>query len=174
MQDVIDKAKNIRLLILDVDGVLTNGTIYYGTNGAEMKGFNILDGLGIKILQKCGITVGVISAKNSDPVARRMQELDIEHAYLGHHTKLPAYEELKNKLQLKDQEIAYMGDDLPDLPILRRVGLAITVPNSSETLRQHVDITTVNAGGQGAVREICEFILKAQNKYESMLESYLS
>lgn len=173
MQDIIDKAKRIRLFILDVDGVLTSGTIYYGTQGAEMKGFNILDGLGIKLLQRSGVVMGVISAKNSEPVARRLRELEIEHAYLGQNDKLPAYEDLKKKLNLTDDEIAYMGDDLPDLPILRRAGLAITVPNSSESMRQHVDITTVNAGGQGAVREVCEFIMKAQNTYESMLESYL-
>jgi len=173
MQDVIDKAKRIRLLILDVDGVLTSGTIFYSNLGDELKGFNILDGLGIKLLQRAGIMVGIISARKSQLVERRVQELGIQHSYLGRDPKLPAYEELKTRLNLVDEEIAYMGDDLPDLPLLRRAGLAITVPNSSASMRQHVDITTINYGGQGAVREICEFILKAQNKYETMLESYL-
>lgn len=173
MQAIIEKAKPIRLLILDVDGVLTSGVIYYGNNGMEMKGFHLHDGLGIKLLQKSRVAVAIISGKNSEAVTRRVQELNIEHVYLGHDDKLPPYEELKQKLHLNDSEIAYMGDDLPDLPILRRVGLAITVPQAPEIIRQHADLITKNKAGKGAVREACEFIMEAQGQLQSVIESYL-
>lgn len=173
MSDTQQKAQSIRLLILDVDGVLTNGTIYYGTNGIELKGFHIHDGMGIKLLQKAGIPVAIISGKNSEPVARRLQDLNVEHVFLGHTDKLPIYEALKQKLGMADNEIAYVGDDLPDLPLLRRTGLSITVPGAPATIAEHVDFITKNAGGAGAVREVCEFILKAQNKYENVVKSYL-
>lgn len=173
MDAQIAKAKAIRLLILDVDGVLTAGILYYGNDGAQMKGFHIHDGLGIKLLQKSGVKVAVISAKKTDLVARRLQELNIEHAYLGYEDKLPAYQDLKEKLALNDHEIAYMGDDLPDLPVLRRVGFAITVPQAPELIQQHIDLITKKQGGKGAVREACEFIMKAQSTFESVVESYL-
>lgn len=173
MSDIQKKAQSIRLLILDVDGVLTNGTIYYGTSGIELKGFHIHDGMGIKLLQKAGIPVAIISGKNSEPVARRLQDLNVEHVFLGHTDKLPIYESLKLTLGFSDQEIAYVGDDLPDLPLLRRSGLSITVPSAPTIIAEHVDFITKNYGGSGAVREVCELILKAQNKYEIMVESYL-
>lgn len=173
MQSAIEKAKPIRLLILDVDGVLTSGVVYYGTQGIEMKGFHLHDGLGMKLLQQTGVAIAVISGKKSEAVARRLNELHIEYTYLGHDDKRPAYAELKQKLQLEDQQIAYMGDDLPDLPLLRRVGLAITVPQAPAIIRQHVDITTKNPGGQGAVREVCELIMEAQGHYETVIQSFL-
>lgn len=170
----IEKAKPIRLLILDVDGVLTSGLIYYGNNENDVRAFHIQDGLGIKLLQKTGVKIAVISGKNAKAVALRLQELNITHAYLGHEEKLPAYEELKKQLQLQDHEIAYMGDDLPDLPLLRRVGFAITVPNAVAIVKQHADMITKNFGGQGAVREVCELILEAQNQYQFVIQSYLT
>ena len=173
MEAVILKAKALKLLILDVDGVLTNGLIYYDKTGVIMKGFHIQDGLGIKLLQKTGVTVAVISAKPAELVVKRLEDLHIKHYYLGHENKLPAYEELKNKLKLQDNEIAYMGDDLPDLPLLCRVGLAITVPNAAWPLSCYVDLITKNKAGKGAVREACEFIMKAQGQYDSVLQSYL-
>lgn len=173
MASIQEKAKPIRLLILDVDGVLTNGTIYYGTNGIELKGFHIHDGMGIKLLHKAGIEVAIISGKNSEPVARRLQDLQVEHVFLGHTDKLPIYESLKQKLGLPDEQIAYVGDDLPDLPLLRRTGLSITVPGAPAIISEHVDFITNNPGGAGAVREVCELILKAQNKYENVVKSYL-
>lgn len=170
---VTEKAKRIRLLILDVDGVLTTGIIYYGSEGFEMKGFHLHDGLGIKLLQKSGIAVAIISGKNSEPVARRLRDLQIQHIYLGLEDKLPAYEELKQKLQLNDEQIAYMGDDLPDLPLLRRAGFAITVPQAAGVIREHVDLVTTAKAGKGAVREVCELILNAQDQYQNMIQSYL-
>lgn len=174
MEPAIAKAKALRLFILDVDGVLTNGIVYYGKTGAEMKGFHIQDGLGIKLLQKTGVTVAVISAKSSELVVKRLSDLNIQHFYLGHEDKLPAYKELKLKLKLQDNEIGYMGDDLPDLPLLRRVGLAMTVPHAAEPLHRYADYITKNKAGKGAVREACEFIMKAQGQYDFVIHSYLS
>lgn len=173
MSTLEDKAKEIRLLILDIDGILTNGVLYYGNADIEMKGFHVHDGIGLKLLRKTGVQVAIISAKKSQSIEKRIQDLRIEHAYFGHEEKLPVYEELKKKLNLTDKQIAYVGDDLPDLPILRRVGFSMTVPNAPEIIRKYVHLVTKNKGGKGAVREVCEFIMKAQDQYESVLQSYL-
>lgn len=173
MQEIHEIAKSIRLLILDVDGVLTSGVIYYDNYQFEMRGFHIHDGLGIKLLQKTGVKVAVISGKKSTAVKKRMKELRIEHAYLGHEDKIIPYEALKQKLALHDHEIAYMGDDLPDLPLLRRAALAITVPEAPATIKQHVDYITNIKAGKGAVREVCELIMNAQGTYETVIQSYL-
>jgi 3-deoxy-D-manno-octulosonate 8-phosphate phosphatase (KDO 8-P phosphatase) len=169
----LEKAKAVRCLILDVDGILTTGTIYYGPDGFEMKGFNIKDGLGIKLLQQVGIRVAIISGKTSAAVSLRARELNIEEVYLGIEDKINTYELIKRKFELKDQEIAYMGDDLPDLPILLRTGFSITVPEATSFVKQHVDLITKNKGGKGAVREICELILEAQGVFESIVKTYL-
>lgn len=173
MSHVIDKAKDIRLLILDIDGVLTNGIIYYQSQNTDIKGFHIQDGLGLKLLMMTGVNVAIISGKKSGASAQRLSDLKIQHAYLGYDDKIPPYNELKQKLNLEDKQIAYMGDDLPDLPILRRAGLAITVPAAPAIVRQHVDLITNRAGGEGAVREACEFIMEAQGKYQTVIQSYL-
>jgi 3-deoxy-D-manno-octulosonate 8-phosphate phosphatase (KDO 8-P phosphatase) len=172
-KQLLDKAKNIRLLILDVDGIMTDGLIYYGSDGLQRKAFHIHDGLGIRLLQQSGVKVGVISGKKSAGVEQRLNELNIEHIYLGHDDKLPVYQDLKTQLNLTDNQIAYMGDDLPDLPLLRRVNFAITVPLAPDIIKQHCHYITQTHGGAGAVREACEFILHAQNNYESMVKSYL-
>ncbi len=174
MSTIIEKAKAIRLFILDVDGILTNGMLYYSNHAVEMKAFHIHDGLGIKLLQKTGVIVAIISAKTSEALTRRIKELNIQHAYLGYENKLPAYEELKRILKLEDHEIAYMGDDLPDLPVLSRVGLAITVPQAPDILTQRVDLITKKKAGKGAVREVCEFIMQAQEQFDSVIQSYLN
>ncbi len=173
MQSVTEKAKAIRLLVLDVDGVLTSGTIYYGDQGQELKGFHLHDGLGLKLLQKTGVAVAIISGKNSSAVTRRVEELNIEHAYLGYDDKLPAFAALKQKLQLSDAHIAYMGDDLPDLPLLRRVHFAITVAEAPQLIRDHAHYITSNKAGQGAVREVCELIMQAQQNYQAAIAPYL-
>lgn len=169
----MEKAKAIKLLILDVDGTLTNGALYYTSAGAEMRGFHVQDGMGLKLLQRSGVEVAVISAKQSEVVAKRMSDLNIEHVYLGHEDKIPAYESLKTKLGLDDSQIAYMGDDLPDLPLLKRAGLAISVPNAPEIIQQHVDFISVKKAGKGAVREACELIMNAQGTYQPVIQSYL-
>lgn len=173
MQLLVEKAKPVRALILDVDGVLTTGAIYYGSNGFEMRGFHIHDGMGIKLLQKANITVAIISSKKSEAVEKRIQELGIQHAYLGVEDKLPAYENLKQVLKLTDAECAYMGDDLPDLPLLYRAGLAFTVPNAPIIIRQYADYITKIKPGKGAVREVCELILEAQGKLQAVQQSWL-
>lgn len=169
----MDKAKAVKLLILDVDGTLTNGVLYYGSNGHEMRGFHVHDGLGIKLLRQSGVAVAVISAKKSEVIAKRLNDLKIEHVYLGYENKLPAYEEIKNKLGLEDKQIAYMGDDLPDLAPMIRAGFAITVPKSAEIMQQHADYICQKKPGKGAVREACEVIMNAQGSYQAMIQSYL-
>ena len=170
----MDKAKKIKLLILDVDGTMTSGVIYYSSNGSEMRGFHVQDGLGLKLLRQSGIAVAVISAKNSDSIRKRLADLKIEHIYLGQENKLPAYEELKQKLNLQDDQIAYMGDDLPDLPLMRRAGFAISVPNASDIMHQHADYICNRKAGKGAVREACEVIMHAQGKLDLMIQTYLA
>ena len=170
---IIEKAKEIRLVIFDVDGVLTTGALYYGVNGTELKKFHVHDGLGLKTLQKVGIPVAIITARQSDIVTRRMQELEIKHVYQNQADKISAYEDIKQKLNLSDEQIAYVGDDLPDLPLLRRVGLAITVANAPKIMQQYAHWTTTLKGGKGAVREVCDFIIQAQGLYSMMIESYL-
>lgn len=174
MLALTDKIRSIRLLILDVDGILTNGLIYYTDDGKETRAFHVHDGLGIRLLHQLGIQIAIISAKSSPGVLARMRALRIEHLYLGQENKLAAYNELKARLQLLDEEIAYMGDDLPDLPVLSQVGIAITVPNAPQVIQQQVHYVTKKEGGQGAVREVCEWILTAQKQTQSMLESFLS
>jgi len=167
------RAKKIKTLALDVDGVLTSGIIYYGSQEIELKGFFIHDGLGIKLLQKSGVQVAIISAKKSIAVERRLKDLDVSLVYLGYNEKLPAYNDLKQRLKLTDEEVAYMGDDLPDLPILRKVGLSFTVPQAPQLIQDSVNYVTKKKGGKGAVREACEIIMQAQNTFDEVLKTYL-
>lgn len=172
MSDLETKAKKIKLLLLDLDGVLTEGLIYYG-HEYDIKAFHTQDGFGLRYIQKLGIKVAVISGKKTKAGQLRLDDLKIKHVYLGYEDKLPVYENLKHELNLQDDEIAYIGDDLPDLPILRRVGFAATVPNGMSTLHPYVDYITKREGGKGAVREVCEIIIAAQNYQEQMLKDYL-
>jgi len=168
-----DKAKKIRLLILDVDGVLTSGKLFYGPHGSGIKDFCVYDGMGIKLLRNSGVEVAIITAKQSEAVTFRMQDLNIKHVYQSQSDKLVAYADLKQQLSVDDSEIAYLGDDLPDLPLLRRVGLSVAVPNAPLLIQKHVDFVTEKPGGYGAARELCEFIMKAQGTYDSQIEAYL-
>jgi 3-deoxy-D-manno-octulosonate 8-phosphate phosphatase (KDO 8-P phosphatase) len=173
MQKIIDRAKKIRLAIFDVDGVLTNGALVYGKNGTEHKEFHAHDGQGMKLLLDSGVQIAIITAQESDIVSRRMQYLGIQHVYQGNSDKLPAYEDLKNKLNLTDDQISYMGDDVPDLPLLRRVGLAITVANSPKIIQQHALWITAANGGHGAVREVCDVIMEAQGTFQTVIDKFL-
>jgi 3-deoxy-D-manno-octulosonate 8-phosphate phosphatase (KDO 8-P phosphatase) len=173
MESILEKAKQIRLVLFDVDGVMTAGALHYGNEGIESKHFHVHDGQGMKLLQKSGVPIGIITTCKSDIVKRRMQDLGIEHVYQGQINKLPAYEDIKQKLHLQDQQIAYVGDDLPDLPILSRVGLAITVRNAPNIMHQHVHWVTKKKGGKGAVREVCDLVMQAQDTYQSIIDSYL-
>lgn len=173
MKPFIEKAKPIKLMILDVDGVLTDGYLVYGKASIDYKAFYVHDGLGIKLLQKSGVAVGIITSCKSDMIKQRAQDLGIIHIYQGQENKLLPYEDLKQKLQLSDAQIAYVGDDLPDLPIIRRAGLGMTVSNAPPILQQHAAYVSLAAGGQGAVREICELIMQAQGTYTGIIEAYL-
>lgn len=173
MNSLYEKAKYIRLAIFDVDGVMTTGRLVYKADGTEDKEFYVLDGQGIKLLQQSGVTVGVITARASTAVEKRMHSLGITHFYQGTADKLIPYEHLKQTLQLSDIEIAYTGDDLPDLPLIRRAGLGMSVPNAPSYIQQHADGVTKAAGGEGAVREICELIMMAQGTYDQMIEQFL-
>ncbi len=174
MQALVEKAKKIRLVIFDVDGILTNGILTFTCQGHEHKQFHAHDGQGLKLLMDSGIQIGIITARQSTVVKNRMDELGVKHVYQGNGDKLPAYEDLKKQLQLSDEEIAYMGDDLPDLPMLRRVGLAITVPNAPNIIHQYAHWVTRLKGGKGAVREVCDFILEAQGTYQAVIDKFLS
>ncbi len=173
MQDILEKAAHIRLVIFDVDGVLTDGSLYLGDDGLEYKAFNTKDGHGMKMLQAAGVEIGIITGRSSRVVALRMEGLGIRHLYQGQRDKLPAYEELKVELGLDDQQIAYVGDDVVDLPIMRRVGLAIAVQDAHHLVQQHAHWQTASRGGRGAAREVCELLMEAQGTLESSLGAYL-
>lgn len=173
MQSIIEKARQIKLLAMDVDGVLTNGSLYFGNSGEEMKAFSILDGLGIKLLRDAGIRPAIITGRSSTLLERRAAELKIDLIYQGREDKLVALEELRADLGLEMTEIAYVGDDLPDLSAIVKAGLGITVANGHSFVARHADWQTEAAGGSGAVREICELILKAQGKLNQAWEQFL-
>lgn len=169
---VMESAKKIKLLLLDVDGVLTDGHLYYGNSGEEMKAFNIQDGLGIKLLQQGNVQVGIITGRVSALLQRRADELGISPVVQGREDKLTALNELLQTMDISLDEIAFMGDDLPDLAVIRRVGLGITPANGSATLAQQAHWQTTRRGGDGAVREVAEMILGAQGSLDSILAAY--
>lgn len=173
MQTIQTRAAKIRLLICDVDGVMTNGHLYMGNNGEELKAFHIHDGLGLKLLLKVGIEVAVITAKQTHIVENRMKALGIKYLYQGQENKVSAYQDLKTKLNLDDDEIAYIGDDLPDIAVMRKVGFAIAVANAVTLVKENAHHITILKGGKGAVREVCELILNAQNLDKKAYEDYL-
>jgi 3-deoxy-D-manno-octulosonate 8-phosphate phosphatase (KDO 8-P phosphatase) len=162
MFDILERAARIRLVIFDVDGVLTDGSLFIGDDGQEYKAFHSRDGHGMVLLQNTGVMIGVITGRSSEVVRIRMQSLGIAHLFQGCRDKLPAYETLKSDLGLTDEAIAYVGDDLVDLPIMRRVGLAIAVADAHHLVRGHAHLTTQAPGGRGAAREVCELIMEAQ------------
>ncbi len=174
MHNRADKAKKIKLLILDVDGVLTDGKLFFDEQGKEYKAFNARDGLGIKLMQKAGIRVAVISGRSSKPVALRMEMLGIDLVYLGQSDKSHAFREIIAKVGCLPEESAHVGDDLIDLPVLIQVGLAIAVQDANEQILPYVDWQTNLSGGHGAVREVCDYILESQGKMAELIEFYKS
>jgi len=171
-EELLAKARPIRLAVFDVDGVLTTGKLFYSPQGIEYKEFNVYDGQGLKFLNKSGIQLGVITACTTSIVTKRMQDLGITHIYQG-IDKITAYEDLKKKLNLTDEQIAYVGDDLPDLPVICRAGLGITVPHAPQVMRDHAAWITTAPGGRGAVREVCDLIMRAQGSYDSLIQAHL-
>ncbi|MDH5180620.1 MAG: 3-deoxy-manno-octulosonate-8-phosphatase KdsC [Gammaproteobacteria bacterium] len=173
MQDVLDKAKQVKLVIFDVDGVLTDGSLFLGDDGQEYKAFNSKDGFGMKLLQSSGVEIGIITARSSKLVEYRMKSLDIKHVYQGRLDKLAAYHELLAKLNLTREETAYVGDDVVDLPVMKQAGLAIAVQDAHPLAKQHAHWQTPHNGGRGAARDVCELIMEAQGSLQSQLDKFL-
>jgi 3-deoxy-D-manno-octulosonate 8-phosphate phosphatase (KDO 8-P phosphatase) len=170
----LPKAKDIKLLLLDVDGVLTDGNLIYSHEGKESKSFNTQDGFGLRMLQDSGVKVGIITARSSQALERRGQDLKISYLYQGSSNKLDAYKEIINKSGLKPYQIAYMGDDWLDLVLLKRVGLAVAPANAVIEVREMVHYTTEQSGGGGAVRELCDLILEAMGKHKELYQHYMN
>ncbi|BAS68466.1 3-deoxy-manno-octulosonate-8-phosphatase KdsC [Bathymodiolus septemdierum thioautotrophic gill symbiont] len=166
-------AKKIKLIIFDVDGVLTDGGLYFAEDGSEIKRFNALDGHGIKMLKDNGVEVAVISARNTKSVEYRMKNLGIKHFYQGQSDKVVAFNALLKTLSVSADEVAYVGDDVIDLPVMSKVGFAIAVANAHDLVKQHAHLTTDKIGGHGAVREVCDFILRAQGNFDKAMAPYL-
>ncbi len=158
------KVKKIKLLLLDVDGVLTDGRIILDNQGNELKAFHVRDGHGIKMVQRAGIIVGIITGRKSKVVDIRARELDIKEVYQGSHEKIVVYDSILKKYGLRDDAVAYMGDDVVDVDIFKRAGLAVTVADADPSVKPYVDMITRTAGGRGAVRELINLILKHQGK----------
>lgn len=164
--DIIGRAEKIRLLILDVDGVMSDGMIYMGNNGEELKAFNVRDGYGIRCALTSGVDVAIITGRNAKLVEDRCKTLGITHLWQGQSNKLIAYRELLEKLSLRPDEVAYIGDDLIDWPVMADVGLSVAVADAHPLLISRADYVTRINGGRGAVREICDLILLAQGKLD--------
>ena len=163
-QQLLKRAQRITFLLLDVDGVLTDGKITFTSDGHEVKSFDIQDGHGLKELARSGVGIGLLSGRRSPMVERRAKELDITEVHQGVADKLPVYEALISKRGLIDQEVAYVGDDVPDLPVLRRVGLAVAVRNGHAIVKRVAHYVTIRRGGEGAVREISDLLLRARSR----------
>ena len=174
MNDATARAARIRLMIFDVDGILTDGSLHFSADGEALKTFNVLDGQGIRLLQDAGIATAIISARQSPIVSKRAADLGITHVRQGIHDKKSAFLSLLAELQIAAEECGFIGDDIIDLPVLSRVGFAASVPNGHLEVRQRVHYVCNAGGGRGAAREVCDFILRAQNKYEQVLSNYLT
>lgn len=161
--NVFNAAKKIKLLVCDVDGVFSDGRIYLGNDGEELKAFHTKDGYGIKALAKSGVDVGIITGRRSNIVLNRMKSLNVQYIVQGQEEKLPALKELADLLALAPEQVAYIGDDMPDLACIDYVGLGIAVNDAHPTVLNHAVYTTYTRGGFGAVREVCDLIMQAQN-----------
>jgi 3-deoxy-D-manno-octulosonate 8-phosphate phosphatase (KDO 8-P phosphatase) len=173
MQDILDKAARIKLVIFDVDGVLTDGGLHIDNEGTEHKVFNSRDGHGMKMLQNSGVEIAIISGRVSEAVSHRMAGLGIEHVHQGRQEKLPAFEGMIKDLSLDAEQVAYVGDDVVDLPVMRKVGLAIAVQDAHEWVKKHAHWQTPHGGGRGAARDVCELIMEAQGTLAAQMNRYL-
>jgi 3-deoxy-D-manno-octulosonate 8-phosphate phosphatase (KDO 8-P phosphatase) len=168
------KLKKIKMILFDVDGVLTDGSIIYTDKGTEIKAFNIQDGMGITLARKSGLLTGIITGRLSSMVSRRAEELKIDSISQGSFNKLEPYLEILEKHNLNDEEICYIGDDIVDMVILNRVGFSAAVANAREEVKAICDYITVASGGQGAVREVIDLILKRQGKFDVIIDSIVN
>ena len=170
--EVERRARRIRLLLMDCDGVLTDGRIIFPADGDEQKMFHVHDGLGIALLHQAGLKTGIISGRTSSAVERRARELGITHVHQKAGDKVKVLEEVLHEAKLSPRECAYIGDDMTDIPIMRRVELAVAVANAVDETKRAAHYTTKLAGGRGAVREVCDLILKAQGRWEELMQRY--
>ncbi len=164
------KLSQIKLILMDVDGVLTSGEIIYTASGDELKMFNVQDGMGITLARMAGLKTGILTGRTSDLVRRRAEELKVDVISQGSFDKLPEYEKIKHELGLTDEQICYIGDDVLDISILKRVGFSVAVANARDEVKAICDYVTVAEGGKGAVREVIDKILKWQNKLHDLIE----
>ncbi|MCS0588121.1 KdsC family phosphatase [Massilia norwichensis] len=168
----VQRAARVKVMIFDVDGVLTDGSLTYDANGEITKTFFVLDGLGIQLLNRTGVRTAIISARRSPIVDRRASDLGITHVFQGQHDKRLAFAELLEQTGVTAEECGYIGDDVIDLPLLTRVGFAVTVPSGHPEVQHRAHYVTKNAGGRGAVREVCDMVMRAQGTYEQALAPY--
>jgi 3-deoxy-D-manno-octulosonate 8-phosphate phosphatase (KDO 8-P phosphatase) len=167
-----DRVRQVRMIVFDIDGVLTDGSLFYGDDGQEYKAFNSRDGHGIKMLQASGVAAGIITGRTSQVVLHRARNLGISRIFQGAHDKLDAFENLLLEMGMDPEQIAYMGDDIVDLPVLRRCGLAVTVPDAPDEVKARCHLVTRAGAGQGAAREVCELIMRAQGTWAAQLALY--
>ncbi len=169
----IEKAKKIKLFLMDVDGVLTDGKIVYTTTGEEIKEFNVKDGMGIKLLHKGGVRTGIITSRKSSVVEKRAKELGIHYLYQGAEDKLTVLNRILEKTSMRYENVLYIGDDLVDIPILKRVGFPVTVPSAPDIVKKFSVYITFKEGGNGAVREVAELLLELKGIYGEIIEEYI-
>jgi 3-deoxy-D-manno-octulosonate 8-phosphate phosphatase (KDO 8-P phosphatase) len=172
-QAIADRARRIKLLVLDCDGVLTDGRIIMLPDGDETKAFDVKDGHAIVMAQRAGLRIAIISGRQSSVVRARAKELGVAHLHEMAWVKTAPYEKILADEELTDEQVCYVGDDVVDIPLLRRVGLAVAVADAVEEAKQHSHLVTTRAGGRGAVREAIEFILKAQDKWDEAMSRYV-
>ena len=170
--DLKERAARVTTVVFEVDGVMTDGSIYLDSSGSEIKCFNVHDGSGIKYLRRSGLTLGIISGRESAAVEARAGDLGIEHVYQGYKVKLNAYGDLKARLEISDDQIAYIGDDFPDIPVMRLCGLAVAVANARPEVRAAAHHVTETAGGHGAAGEFAEWFLKLTGRWQAILSRY--
>jgi len=171
--DALERARRVKLMIFDVDGVLTDGSLWYGPGGEEIKAFHALDGHGVKMLGESGVRLALLTGRKSVAVAARARELGIEHVLQDVEDKRGRYETLLKDLRLQAGDTGYMGDDLVDLPVLTRCGFACTVPEAPEDVRTRAHYVAAAPAGRGAAREVCEYVMRAQGSFERALAGYL-
>jgi 3-deoxy-D-manno-octulosonate 8-phosphate phosphatase (KDO 8-P phosphatase) len=169
-----DKAKAVRLMIFDVDGVMTDGSLFYSDSGEELKAFNSLDGHGLKMLRTSGVKLAIITGRTSKLVEKRAKDLGVDYLYQGAHDKGASFEELLKVAGLSADDCGYMGDDVIDLPVMRRVAFAVAVPDSPQLVRKHAHYISGSQGGRGAVREVCEYLMQAQGTFDAAMAPYLA
>ncbi|MGD8998828.1 MAG: 3-deoxy-manno-octulosonate-8-phosphatase KdsC [Granulosicoccaceae bacterium] len=173
MKDILERAARIKMVVFDVDGVLTDGSLFLGDDGLEYKAFHSRDGHGMKMLKKCGVEIGIITGRTSKVVEYRMQSLGVEHVYQGQLDKRVGFQDLLQKTGLSAEDIAYVGDDIVDLPVMVQVGLAIAVADAHPLVLKHAHWQTSKGGGQGAGRDVCEMLMEARGCLDETLQAYL-